>query len=274
MKLYFVYRRIVNAWAALFPKRKDFFTLDCNKIKGFSEVRTFCINEGIFTLNLLNGKSIYLRQYPSSDLDVFGQVFQSQEYLPIIGLVKRFADNDGFVMIDGGANIGLTSCYFARELSISRLICIEPLNSNFDLLTLNIESFGLNAVSILYNNALSPTSGDRYVTSNDFRDGKDWSTVVVPSKNGHVTGVSIGDIIEGNNLKYVSYLKLDIEGSERYLFSDGVNTDYLNSVKVISIEIHQEFSIKDRIVDILESYGFILFDSGELTIGFKPKIFS
>jgi hypothetical protein len=45
------------------------------------------------------------------------------------------------VILDAGANIGLTSVYFAKKYPHARIVAIEPEASNFDVLTRNVRPY-------------------------------------------------------------------------------------------------------------------------------------
>ncbi len=74
------------------------------------------------------------------------------------------------------------------------------------------------------------------------------------------------------NWQIVDLLKIDIEGAELELFSDAENVQFLANVKLITIEIHDEFECRMNIEDIIQSYGFLIFHSGELTIGINKLL--
>jgi len=61
---------------------------------------------------------------------------------------------------------------------------------------------------------------------------------------------------------------MDIEGSEKEVFTNpNSDVSFLAITKCIAIEIHDEFDCREAIYEILTKYGFLLFNSGELTIG-------
>ena len=78
--------------------------------------------------------------------------------------------------------------------------------------------------------------------------------------------------MDKNNLKSITLLKIDIEGAERFIFDDNVDLSFLSITKVIAIEIHDEFQIREKIYSILKKNNFHLFESGELTIGINTKL--
>jgi hypothetical protein len=100
-----------------------------------------------------------------------------------------------------------------------------------------------------------------------FRDGQDWSIATQEDVDGEITGISIQEIIIENRLTHISLLKIDIEGAERFIFKPGNDFSFLKITEIIAIEIHDEFDIRKSINEILISNDFIIFESGELTIG-------
>ena len=62
-------------------------------------------------------------------------------------------------------------------------------------------------------------------------------------------------------------MKIDIEGAEKNLFENAQDLKWLARVKIIAIEIHNEFGTRKHIEDTLLKYNFKLQYSGEHTIG-------
>ena len=66
----------------------------------------------------------------TSDYDVFLQVFAQNYYAFDLDLIPK-------VIIDCGANIGLTSVYFSNKYPKAKVIAIEPERSNYDTMVRN-----------------------------------------------------------------------------------------------------------------------------------------
>ena len=169
-------------------------------------------------------------------------------------------------MIDLGANIGLSSVYFKKYYPNCKIVAVEPAFGNFQQLKLNTG----NKVQLL-NNAIWTIDTMLYLV-NDFRDGKDWSKSVTTTQQEipleKVNSVTLSYIIEQYfETELIDLLKIDIEGSEKNLFQDDSFVQLLNRVKVISIEIHDEFECRQQICDTLSSKGFKWFNDKSLVIG-------
>jgi FkbM family methyltransferase len=258
----------------LFPRKIDDVKVDFHRIEKMDCTVTVQMTDVGYEVEIPHATKFLLRKKPSSDVNVFEQIFGLKEYEPVIGLVNNGLKNQDFIMIDAGANIGLASIYLMQRIPCTKLFLIEPLPANYDILVRNMKSAGLAQISKCYLNAISSSIISRFEISSDFRDGKDWSNAVIPNNDGNVFGISVMDIINANNLPYISYLKLDIEGSERFLFATDADTKFLDFVKIISIEIHDEYNIREHLLSVLSKNGFVVFDSGEMTIGFKPELLS
>jgi FkbM family methyltransferase len=134
------------------------------------------------------------------------------------------------------------------------------------ILEKNIKEISNNEV-VIYPNALSHLPNLYFDIENDFRDGLDWSSTTKLNKDGKIKGITIAEIIEQNELEYIDFLKIDIEGAERFIFMPENNLYYLTKTKIISIEIHDEFEVRKSINNLLMDNGFLLFQVGEITVG-------
>lgn len=66
--------------------------------------------------------------------------------------------------------------------------------------------------------------------------------------------VSMNDLCEFQQADRIDFLKIDIEGSEFDLFS--VNTQWLERVGKIAMEVHQDYGELDSIIGVLKAWGF------------------
>lgn len=201
----------------------------------------------------------YLRKPFSSDYQVFRQVFSSKEYLELAHLIETNCDNDTISMIDGGANIGLTTIYlnhYFKGKKKVKSILVEPFKDNLHSARLNMEIQGIDGVSYevggLHNKKCFLKIDQSY------RDGKEWSLQVVetPEKTD-LSSLEICEIMDKYQLSAVDVLKLDIEGAERFLFEDETYaSNFLKKVKIVAIEIHREYPIEDKIIEVLRKNNF------------------
>lgn len=230
-----------------------------------SNFRKVIINENYY---LLTEDTIsYKLRKSTSDYEVFKQVVVGKEYQPIIEYLSLNKIKPTLI-IDCGANIGLTTIQFSIAFPNSKIISIEPDEKNFKMLRDNTRG-NLNITTI--NKAI--WSG---VTSlkidRSFRDGQEWSVRTIKESslaNNTVQTITILKLLEESKCSKIDFLKIDIEGAEAELFNNESNYEFLNYTNCIAIEIHDECVDRNKIYTILKSKSFIIFNSGELTIGIR-----
>lgn len=77
-----------------------------------------------------------------------------------------------------------------------------------------------------------------------------------------------------HNWDIVDVLKIDIEGAERFVFESLETIMFLKFVKILIIEIHDEFNIRYFIYDQLRDNGFLIYNFGETTLAVNLKYIS
>lgn len=207
------------------------------------------------------------RLYPSSDLMVFKQVILDGEYAAVTDFFKDNGHNsEQLKIIDAGANVGYTAVYFKEHFPLAIIACIEPDPDNQLALKKNTEPYLHDKSVTVYANALMGEANKNMVVSADFRDGRDWSKTTVESEvETGLKSITIDEIMKDNNWEELDILKIDIEGAERFIFNEKTNLDFLNKVKLMALEIHDEFNIRTGIYDILRKQHFIIANFGETT---------
>ncbi|HTH54663.1 MAG TPA: FkbM family methyltransferase [Cyclobacteriaceae bacterium] len=182
----------------------------------------------------------------SSDRLVFHEVFLFNGY--------DIKVPDPKVIVDGGANIGLTSIYFANKFKNATIISIEPSGSNFHLLEKNTKNYSsiIPVHSALWNR-------DAYLKIKS-NDEAAWAFSVEecdPKHSEAFPAISLSSLMKQKGIAYIDVLKLDVEGSERELFFD--NYDYwIRRTKCILVELH-DWSKKDaskQVFKTISQYNF------------------
>ncbi len=198
----------------------------------------------------------------TSDFEVFRHVFLSQQY-------HSLCHGDPRVIVDAGANIGLTSLYFLHRYPKARVIALEPDPENYELAELNLRPFKdrcelLNAALWSHDTMLALERGK-------FRDGRHWASQVVPV-NGKseiaVPAYSVTSLMNRYNLRHLDILKIDIEGAESVVFGDG-ETDFLRRTANCAVECH-DAKASDIFRKAALEHGCTLVRDGELTIAENP----
>ena len=162
----------------------------------------------------------------SSDVPTFIDIFIKDEYN------IKFATKPKIV-IDGGANIGLFAIKMKNDFPEAKVISIEPDPENFKLLQKNLSQY--DNVSF-ENKGIWPK--DTMLKVYDKFDSGNWGMVVEEDLvTGNISAISITSLLEKYSIEYIDVLKLDIETSEKQLFSENYE-EWLPKVKTIIIELH------------------------------------
>ncbi len=174
--------------------------------------------------------------------------------------------NDKPLIIDAGANIGLSTLYFKRLYPNAKIICFEPNPEVFKLLQNNISHNNLKDVTLI-NSALSAQNNISRNFYLDNANGKHDTLGAslyhhwVERENCEIDEISVNTTNLADYInQQVDYLKMDIEGSEFEVLAS-IDTS-LPNVKAFNIEVHE---INDRgfcnetagtLIDRLLIHGF------------------
>ena len=205
---------------------------------------------------------IFLRKW-GSDITTFDQIF-------LTGIYKLPKDFQPKVIIDCGANVGMATVYFATRFPDAIILAIEPEESNFNILVLNCKPYP-HVIPI--RKAVWHTSGKLHIIDGGkgnyafmVKESIDPSDKVVSS----IDAVSISDLMNEYRFDEVGFVKMDIEGAEKFIFSE--NYDYwLSRTNALSIEIHESLQpgTSKVIVKAMAKHDFSIQGSFEGYLCFK-----
>lgn len=142
------------------------------------------------------------------------------------------------VILDLGANIGLSVLYFKKHYPGAQITAVEPLNANLKLLELNVFENNLSDVNI-FPVAVAPRAGQ--LTLHTDTENNWHSTASVIPGNWTKTQTTTTKEVEAVTLSSlitqpIDLLKLDIEGAEQSVLLEALPK--LNLVKQILCEFH------------------------------------
>ena len=181
-----------------------------------------------------------------------------------INWIKTF--KEGSVFWDIGANIGLYSCFAAKEKNIITY-SFEPSVFNLYMLAKNIYENNLNnKITVIplsltdkmkisdFNLSILEKSGSQSTFSEIYgEDGKEF----IPKLKYKTLGVNGNEMVNKFNIQKPHYIKIDVDGIE-FLILKGLS-EILDNVKSVLIEVNETFqSQKNNIKELLESQSFIL----------------
>jgi FkbM family methyltransferase len=200
----------------------------------------------------------------TTDPVVFDQIFVEREYSPLDDL-----EGVGLV-VDCGAYVGYSGAYFLSRFPGSRLVAVEPSPENCRLLRRNLAPYGERAEVVEAAVWSGPT---RLAPAEEvFRDGQAWAFHVRPpaaEEEAAIPALGIADILRRSGEDSISLLKIDVEGAETAIFSEGLE-GWIGHVETLVAELHDDApngaAVTAMVVAALRQHGFLAERSGELTI--------
>jgi FkbM family methyltransferase len=169
------------------------------------------------------------------------------------------------VIIDVGAGTGTDALFFSRAVGpTGKVIAIEAHPHTFAMLQATCRWNGLHNVTPL-NYAVMDRKCHVYVE--DRPNHVENSVAVEKGENHLATGIpaaSLDDICRDLKLERIDYVKMNIEGAERFAIQG--MSEVVRQTRAITIACHDfrassgaEFSTRAEVVRFLTSHGFVLY---------------
>ncbi|MBS1772554.1 MAG: FkbM family methyltransferase [Bacteroidetes bacterium] len=160
---------------------------------------------------------------------------------------------DNALVIDCGANIGLSVIYLKLQTPTARVIAYEPDENNFQLINENIKAFGFDKVT-LKKEAVWNKNETLY-----FKNTGSQSSKIENEQTDETVAVKASRLKDVITEK-VGFLKIDIEGAEYQVLVD--IADKLNMVDSMFVEYHGKYSQANELVEIfniIRNAGFSIY---------------
>lgn len=189
-----------------------------------------------------------------SDMATFEEVVKEQVYKPVLDHVS-----DCRTFVDLGANIGLASLYFATRFPKTKVIAVEPNDDTFNVLSKNLSQLPnaqLHKAAVWSRDTKLDGSFDRPDHFSAFQ--------VHENGSGSLKGMMMQAILGDNE---VDLLKIDIEGAETEVFKGDLS--WLNQVKCIAIEFHDNSRAESNFDQIMSTNGFRVFEGQHTVIAVR-----
>jgi FkbM family methyltransferase len=144
---------------------------------------------------------------------------------------------DARYVIDAGANIGYTAILFANWWPNCKIICIEPDKENYELTVRNTAAY--SNITVLHGGLWNKEASLQIEAGQEdgfvVREISENERTVKPENLSK--GISIEQLMQQFHISEIDFLKMNIEGSEKEVFSK--NYDYwLPKTKAMLIELH------------------------------------
>lgn len=179
----------------------------------------------------------------TTDGQVLLDTFVDGYHLPCADLGR-----DPALIVDLGANIGLTAADLAYRYPGVRVIAVEPEPSLAALAVRNCSS---------WSDRIEVISAAAWVNDGTVRfsmdSGNEWGGTVVDGDDGvEVPAVSLNTLLADEPA--VDFVKMDVEGAELQLLA--VATEWAAKTLQISVECHAPYT-QSEAISALESLGFL-----------------
>jgi len=173
----------------------------------------------------------------TTDIETFAQIFLHTHYRTHD--MARHSEIAAYyqscakpLVLDLGANIGLSSLYFAKNWPKATIVGVEPDEGNYTLFSQNaaeqeriVPIRGAIASKHSYARIINPGASE-------------WGyrTEINDSKSGGLVALSVQELLDRHSDCEPFICKIDIEGAERELFSR--NTQWVARFPIVIIELH------------------------------------
>lgn len=180
---------------------------------------------------------------------IAAEIYKDQVYHSLVDGKKDL------VILDVGANIGLTAHYFSQYAS--KVYAVEPAKEHFECLSKMVEFNELKEIIVPINKALYLKSGQFPLHHNPNRTMYSLHTAVSDGTHEMVESTTLTDIFKEHNIKHVDLFKLDIEGSEPEVLAHSSFQEVAPLIDTLIMESHNWSGRNpNQVNEALEMAGF------------------
>jgi FkbM family methyltransferase len=186
------------------------------------------VGNGLIALSIPQSRTPLLVRGNTSDVQTFEQIFIDNEYDAPLDISPK-------TIVDGGANVGYASVYFANRFPDARIIAVEPHSANAEMLAKNTAA---------YPNLVIIRAGiwhKKTLLKIENPEAEEWAFRVTEATPDTLEfeAITITDIMGSANVDHIDILKLDIEGAEKEVLSH--SREWIDKISVLIIELHDRF---------------------------------
>jgi FkbM family methyltransferase len=209
--------------------------------KHFPELKIENFNNG-FVFYLADVK-IYVESV--EEIFIISEVFVEADY--------NFLSKSKTIVIDIGANIGISSLFFSKMDFVEKIYSFEPVPETFEQAKLNfsmnkslskiveINNFGLGGFTrdetFIFNKNIKGNTGVRGLLSPSYSSNSN-NSIEVKVQIKNVSEVISEIIARNSNMNIV--VKMDCEGAEYEIFDNLIASGLINSISMFMIEWHDK----------------------------------
>jgi FkbM family methyltransferase len=159
------------------------------------------------------------------------------------------------VVVDLGANFGAFAVWAYSVFKPKRLILVEPWECNLRLLRMNAHHHGFEDIAEIVPAAIYKKSGAVGFSPSTRAPAN--SSIEEHSRT-QVTALTFHDLLEKHHIKTIDYLKIDIEGGEKFILTEKNRDIFADRIRYAIMEIHRAHM---RVEDALHYFDRLGFES-------------
>jgi FkbM family methyltransferase len=165
-----------------------------------------------------------------SDYSVFSTIFLDRELDEFIPVAPK-------LIIDGGANVGYSTAYYANHYPQAKIIAIEPSSENCRRIKQHCAAF--ENVTVV-EGGLWSQSGFLHIVNPEDPAWAYRCELVDRLRNDTFPAFTMEQMISSSGEARCDLLKLDVEGAEEQLFAAG---DWVDRVDAVLVEVHSDAAL-------------------------------
>ncbi len=201
---------------------------------------------------------------PDPLMGVFKEMFMHDLYT-LEAIVSEL--NEGAVVVDVGANVGLFSLALLDRIPLSRLLAVEPFPRNFEILRANLQPNESEScrIELISGAVIGEETGETTLYYDDQKPFTIVASVVTgfaASANASVTvpALTLPSLIANHELVGIDLLKMDCEGSEFDILFNAP-PDTFKKIRSIVMEVHcgeKEGYSLESVRQCIEGHGYAI----------------
>ena len=192
---------------------------------------------------------------PNAPRDILqNEILQNVQFyeIDLLRQLDKYLSTDS-VIIDIGANIGNHTVYWGRVTKVKQIYAFEPISNTCEILLQNIKINDLENIVKTYNVALGNSKSKAEIQ--DFINNNIGATSIIENDSGSLTLDMLDNIEEIFLEKKIDFVKIDVEGFEKYVLQ-GASKFFVKYKPKVFIESFSGLNQYDFVIDFFNLLGY------------------
>jgi len=211
----------------------------------------FLFSKNAFLVNIKNHK--FFVRPRTTDLYILTEVFGEKCYQPTF----KFKNEKIKTIVDLGAHIGAFSVWAAQKFSPKKIVSVEMEKNNLEMLRRNVSANSFSNKIKIVSKAIYSQNSKMKLKKHPFDPGSHKLDDSARSHLEDVKTISLARLIKENRIEKIDFLKVDIEGAEKYILTNQNKDIFKHKVRIAIIETHHFTRLTENYVkEYFEKLGF------------------